>query len=227
MINILKNHKFQAFYLSFLFFLPLLFLLFSSITLFKIEFKNQEVFSLSMRQFTINSSQDNIIQQEKENIPIPPIPPIKEKIIENHKPKKHKEFKKKPLIKENLNKFNEAIVSKEIQNLNSNSISKQNIETESVNFNDNHPFLQEIKKAIQDSLIYPRQAIKMRMMGVVLIEFLWKQEGKLEYLKIIKSSGHKLLDESALKTIQLASKHFPKYDKNIKILIPINYKLKN
>lgn len=225
MTNILKNHKFQAFYISFLFFLPLLFFLFSSVTLFKIEFKSQEAFSLSMKQFAISSpSQDNTIKQEKQNVPISPILPIKEKVIKTQKIKK---YKKKPIVNEKLHKSNEVVKSKEFNNLNSNQAVNQKTETESINFGDNHPFLQEIKKAIQDSLVYPRQAIKMRMMGIVLIEFLWKQEGKLEYLKIMQSSGYKLLDESALKTIQLASKNFPKYSKNIKILIPINYQLKN
>ncbi|MBK1992995.1 energy transducer TonB [Campylobacter novaezeelandiae] len=178
-----------------------------------------------MKQFAISStSQDNTIKQEKQNVPISPILPIKEKVIKTQKIKK---YKKKPIVNEKLHKSNEVVKSKEFNNLNSNQAVNQKTETESINFGDNHPFLQEIKKAIQDSLVYPRQAIKMRMMGIVLIEFLWKQEGKLEYLKIMQSSGYKLLDESALKTIQLASKNFPKYSKNIKILIPINYQLKN
>ncbi len=90
----------------------------------------------------------------------------------------------------------------------------------------NDDFLKEIKQAISNTLIYPRQAQKMRMSGKVLIEFTWTNHQILKNIKIITPSKYKLLNESALETIRLASKHFPKYNQTFNIRIPIIYSIK-
>lgn len=51
MKNALFGHKIQAFYITFLFFLPLAFLLFNSVHFFKIEFKSEDSFTLAMKHF--------------------------------------------------------------------------------------------------------------------------------------------------------------------------------
>ena len=81
------------------------------------------------------------------------------------------------------------------------------------------------ESAIDEALIYPRQARKMRMSGEVLVEFTWTKEKKLENLKILKPSKYDFLNKSALETIRIASKKFPQYEKTFHIKIPLVYKL--
>lgn len=73
---------------------------------------------------------------------------------------------------------------------------------------------------------YPRQARRMRMQGVVEVEFLWKENKNLAELKIIQSSGHNLLDKSALESIRKASAFFTYYQSDLRIVLPIMYNLK-
>lgn len=85
MKNALSNHKSQAFYISFLFFLPLAFLLFNSANFFKIDFKSEDSFTLAMKQFTQNQPTQT-----------PPIPTNSEP-IQQHKSKPAKQPVKKKL----------------------------------------------------------------------------------------------------------------------------------
>lgn len=96
---------------------------------------------------------------------------------------------------------------------------------QSVSLTSNSELLKEIKSAIDEALIYPRQARKMRMSGEVLVEFTWTKEKKLENLKILKPSKYDFLNKSALETIRIASKKFPQYEKTFHIKIPLVYKL--
>ncbi len=223
MKNALFNHKSQAFYISFLFFIPLIFLFFNSANFFKIEFKKQENFTLAIKQF---------IQNNPNSISPTPINP---KTIQAQKP----EFKQKPIkkTKKIIDKKVRTIQTKPVPNITP-QISKSNETTKEIQSNptnptqldygkDNHPILEKIQKAIMEQAKknYPRQARKMRMQGVVKVEFLWKENQNLAELKIIKSSGYDLLDKSALESIRKASAFFPSYESDLRIVLPISYNL--
>ncbi len=82
-----------------------------------------------------------------------------------------------------------------------------------------------ISKIVQKNIKYPFIARRMGWEGKVLISFLLTRNGEIKYLKVEKSSGYKILDENALKTIKRCSKYFPVPPVDVKIKLPIIYKL--
>jgi len=82
-----------------------------------------------------------------------------------------------------------------------------------------------ISQIIQNNITYPYIARKMGWEGKVLISFVLTKEGKVSFLIIERSSGYKVLDENAIDTIKKVSKYFPLPPLDVKIKIPISYKL--
>lgn len=203
MKNALLNTKAQASYITFLVFLPLLFTLIYTYSLFKTQINKEESFELKMSYFT---QKDNHLVSEKQTLD----PKQSFKIA----PKKSQsKTSAKPLnerIESSNLKSNESVKS-------SNLSSKQSEEIA----------LNKIREAIQKAQIYPLIAQKKRMSGVVKVEFIWKSDKTLADLKIIQSSGYTLLDKSALESIRKASLNFPSYERNLKITLPISYEIKS
>ena len=75
---------------------------------------------------------------------------------------------------------------------------------------------------------YPQAARQKNIRGRVLIRFSILSSGRVTAVRIIKSSGHKILDQAALRTIKRASP-FPRLPKGpkkrITITVPMSYKL--
>ena len=82
-----------------------------------------------------------------------------------------------------------------------------------------------ISKIIQNNITYPYIARKMGWEGKVIISFVLTKEGKISFLTVEKSSGYDVLDKNAIKTIKKVSKYFPLPPHDVKISIPILYKL--
>ena len=82
-----------------------------------------------------------------------------------------------------------------------------------------------ISKIIQNNITYPYIARKMGWEGKVIISFVLTKEGKINFLTVEKSSGYDVLDKNAIKTIKKVSKYFPLPPHDVKIRIPISYKL--
>lgn len=61
---------------------------------------------------------------------------------------------------------------------------------------------QQLKQAIKARFTYPRMARRMGWEGLVGISLHIEDDGSLNQIHIARSSGHKLLDENARKTIQ-------------------------
>ena len=203
MKNALLNTKVQASYITFLVFLPLLFTLIYTHSLFKTQINKEESFELKMSYFT---QKDNHLVPEKQ-------------ILD---PKQSfKIAPKKSQSKTSAKPLNERI---ENSNLKSNESTKSSIlsskQSEEIALN-------KIREAIQKAQIYPLIAQKKRMSGVVKVEFMWKSDKTLADLKIIQSSGYTLLDKSALESIRKASLNFPSYERNLKITLPISYEIKS
>ncbi|NPA03749.1 MAG: energy transducer TonB [Epsilonproteobacteria bacterium] len=96
----------------------------------------------------------------------------------------------------------------------------------SKNFTPSKKFLSKIRRAILAYRYYPRIARKRRKEGVVKVSFYLLPTGKVSDLKVVKSSGYKILDKAAIITIKRASKAFPTPTHRIKLTVPIEYRLR-
>ena len=84
--------------------------------------------------------------------------------------------------------------------------------------------LSEIRKLIQESLVYPPIARKMGWEGKVSVEVVLTPEG-CEGVSLKEKTGYEVLDKNALETVKKLCNRFPKPQKKVVLLIPIVYKL--
>ncbi|EAL3905814.1 energy transducer TonB [Campylobacter upsaliensis] len=203
MKNALLNTKVQASYITFLAFLPLLFTLIYTHSLFKTQINKEESLELAMKYFIQNESY---------------LAPEKQALTSKQS---SKIAPKKSQSKTSAKPLNERI---ENSNLKSNESTKSSILSSKQR---EELALNKIQEAIQKAQIYPLIAQKKRMSGVVKVEFMWMSDKTLADLKIIQSSGYTLLDKSALESIRKASLNFPSYERNLKITLPISYEIKS
>lgn len=82
-----------------------------------------------------------------------------------------------------------------------------------------------IKERILNHIVYPNLARRMGWHGKVLTSFVIHKDGSVSDIKILDSSGFKVLDENAVSTIQDVSP-FPRPPIAAKIIIPISYRLR-
>ncbi|EAJ7018114.1 energy transducer TonB [Campylobacter upsaliensis] len=218
MKNALLNTKVQASYITFLAFLPLLFTLIYTHSLFNTQINKEESLELAMKYFIQNES---YLAPEKQVL----TPKQSSKIAP-----------KKPLAK--APSKTQAKPLNEMANLTPKQSSKiaPSKKTQAKSLNETASLtpkqseestLNKIQEAIQKAQIYPLIAQKKRMSGVVKVEFMWMSDKTLADLKIIQSSGYTLLDKSALESIRKASLNFPSYERNLKITLPISYEIKS
>ncbi len=83
---------------------------------------------------------------------------------------------------------------------------------------------QYIRDLIMKNLTYPIQARKMGWKGQVTVSFIICEKGTVERIRIVKSSGHKILDENVAHTI-MDVQPFPKPPVRAEIIIPVSYRL--
>jgi protein TonB len=81
-----------------------------------------------------------------------------------------------------------------------------------------------IRDLIMRNLTYPLLARKMGWKGGVTVSFVITEKGTVERIRIIKSSGHKILDENVERTIREVQP-FPRPPVRAEIIIPVIYKL--
>jgi protein TonB len=81
-----------------------------------------------------------------------------------------------------------------------------------------------IQKRIMRELIYPSQAKRTGLQGVVEIVFIINMDGTIREAAVRKSSRHTLLDDEALRAVQSAAP-FRKPDAPVKIVIPVSFTL--
>lgn len=78
----------------------------------------------------------------------------------------------------------------------------------------------------QAARTYPRKAKRKRQQGVVKVAFFIDSNGKIGNIKVVTSSGHLLLDKSAIKAVQRVGKYKPLPDDvNPNFEIPIRFSL--
>lgn len=83
--------------------------------------------------------------------------------------------------------------------------------------------LASIRKKIMRQQFYPREAREKKLSGAVRVGFKILNDGQLEYVKIIQSSGKPVLDKAALTTINKATP-LPFYPEDI--ALSLEYLLK-
>lgn len=224
------NHKVQAFILTCLLFSPLL--LFAMLDDAKpVQIKGEQSITLVMSNF--------IAQGQVQNAPNPappapdeleqPKPKEEKKEVKKEKPRKHDKYAKKVLKKEK--KFEKPVEESKPSSPPAGAQIANNAPTQIGTLaygKSDDPFLRAVKKAIDEAAAqsYPRQARKMNLSGEVLLEFVWLENMKLDKVRILRSSGHNILDKNVLKVIHKAAQNFPPYQKNVRIQIPIVYNLK-
>ncbi|MEW8072223.1 MAG: energy transducer TonB, partial [Candidatus Thiodiazotropha sp.] len=87
-----------------------------------------------------------------------------------------------------------------------------------------------LRKAIENNKGYPRRAVRLRQEGEVLVGFTVRRDGVIGALRIVESSGSKLLDTAARRAVEKISGRLP-FPEEFKrdqweFTIPINYGLR-
>jgi len=70
-------------------------------------------------------------------------------------------------------------------------------------------YLLHLKKKIQGVWVYPTSAARSGIGGALVIEFSVANNGELLYANLLDSSGHSVLDRSALAAVKAAAPYFP------------------
>ncbi|MDR1614673.1 MAG: energy transducer TonB [Campylobacteraceae bacterium] len=150
-------------------------------------------------------------------------------------PKQHKIIKEEPVpvpipIEEPLVEEQEEEISEQVENIPvAQPIQAQNSGDEaaaSSTSEDDH--IMAIIRAVIDKEVkknYPSKAKKMHMQGIVTIKIKIDTNGKIALLEITESAGYTMLDLSAIKSIEKASKNFPKPTRDLLFILPISYEL--
>jgi protein TonB len=81
-----------------------------------------------------------------------------------------------------------------------------------------------IKKIIEENLSYPPRAQRMGMSGRVVVAFEVLNSGRVQNIKIAKSTGYEILDDNVIDTIKKVEP-FPKPPVSVKLTIPFSYGL--
>jgi len=81
-----------------------------------------------------------------------------------------------------------------------------------------------IKEMIEKEFVYPRIARRRGLEGKVIVSFVICADGTARDVKIIESSGHKILDNNAIACVKRAAP-FPPPPVMAELVFPITYKL--
>ena len=87
------------------------------------------------------------------------------------------------------------------------------------------PFLSEVKRLIEKSLVYPRKARMMRQTGRTTVQFTVAKDGSLNDLTVFGTSGHPSLDKAASKAVYAASNKWSAPGRVVRLRIPVVFKI--
>ena len=82
-----------------------------------------------------------------------------------------------------------------------------------------------IRDLLARRLVYPLQARRMNWDGRVLLSFVVQTDGSVRDARVEESSGHGLLDRSALEKVAMAAP-FPRPPVSARILVPVQFRLR-
>jgi periplasmic protein TonB len=81
-----------------------------------------------------------------------------------------------------------------------------------------------IRDLVTRKLIYPPLARKMNWSGKAVVSFTITEDGSIQTVRVVETSGYPVLDKSALETVRGAAP-FPKPPVRAEIVLPINFQL--
>ena len=81
-----------------------------------------------------------------------------------------------------------------------------------------------IKELIEKEFVYPRIARRRGLEGKVVVSFVICKDGTVHEIKIVESSGHKILDKNAVACVNRAAP-FPPPPTRAELVFPITYML--
>ena len=162
---------------------------------------------------------EKVIKKEKVKPKKKVITKIKKKVKKIKKVKKKIKEKKIKVQKEKQIIQKQEV--KKIQKLQKQEVAKKIVINEEKEYISK--YLKEIRNHILNNVKYPRRARKLSIEGIVKVKFEILKNGKIHNITII--DGHKLLRKATIKAIKRASDDFPRTNKSIEIIIPIEYKL--
>ncbi len=70
-------------------------------------------------------------------------------------------------------------------------------------------YFTNLRKGFSQTWVYPSEAVKRGIQGQVRIEFTIERDGQLRRVKILETSGHKILDDAVVDAIKLSSPYPP------------------
>lgn len=79
-----------------------------------------------------------------------------------------------------------------------------------------------IKRIIQENIVYPHQARRLQWAGTCQISFLVLENGRVTDIKVLRSTGHELLDNNVVETVRRVAP-FPRPPISVKLMIPFTY----
>lgn len=184
-----------------------------------------------------------VVQKEvKKEIVIPPKPKInpqiKKKIIQKkivqqkvtHLPKRVKQEQKLPPLKQEVvEQPKEVPQQAPVQIVQTPPRPSKIQETVAVNTDILSSYLAEVREQIQNNLYYPYRAKRLGLEGQTVVSFLITKDGEVDKksLKIIHSSGNKILDQSALESILQAAPFGKVPQRALHINIPVVFRLRS
>lgn len=86
--------------------------------------------------------------------------------------------------------------------------------------------LAQIRTLLMQRLKYPKNALRLKQQGDIVVTFTLSPSGDISALVITKSSEYEILDEAARSLILSTAPVFPKPAKNVRISVPIDYKIR-
>jgi protein TonB len=81
-----------------------------------------------------------------------------------------------------------------------------------------------IRDLILKSLVYPHAARRMGWTGKVVVAFVVTSDGRADNIRVIRGSGHQILDSNAVETVRKAAP-FPRPPVAAELVLPIVYHL--
>lgn len=159
-------------------------------------------------------------QEKKPEVKKPPRPspekratkPSEKPPLERHRPRKKKDFKNlnvdlRPTVQEMKSAFNPGSAGSP------DFYPDGEVEEAVVDMNSREDrffsYLESLKRKIEGVWVYPQNAARSGIGGTLMLEFVIAKNGKLEGLTLLDSSGHAILDQSALSAIKTAAPYNP------------------
>lgn len=88
-----------------------------------------------------------------------------------------------------------------------------------------HSSFEYVRRLILNNLRFPATARKMGLTGKMVVSFFLKEDGQVEDIAIVSSSGHEILDNNVVATIRKIAP-FPKPPGRAQLVLPIVFNLK-